>query len=255
MDDVERGGAAGAEEVEVRAAAPLSRERRMTAGRKRDAVLRLLWGEPLEIVARELAVTAADLQRVARRVSRGGGGEPEVASARRPRREDRTAQDQGRRGPDGQRAAPHEGGAAGGRRPFGRADACAMSAVVSISTRRRYGIARVCRVWGVARSGVYRRRRTADAPVMPRRRPGPAGPMPDVALVEAIRGVLVASLFHGEGYRKVWARLRHAGLRTSKERVRRLMRENGLSATSRVGRPRGPRNHDGTIIPGRIDAM
>jgi hypothetical protein len=33
----------------------------MTAGRKRDAVLRLLRGEPLEIVARQLAVTAADL--------------------------------------------------------------------------------------------------------------------------------------------------------------------------------------------------
>jgi hypothetical protein len=33
----------------------------MTAGSKRDAVLRLLRGEPLEIVARELAVTAADL--------------------------------------------------------------------------------------------------------------------------------------------------------------------------------------------------
>jgi putative transposase len=45
---------------------------------------------------------------------------------------------------------------------------------------------------------------------------------------------------------KVWARLRHAGLRTSKERVRRLMRENGLSATTRPGRPRGPRprRHD-----------
>ena len=33
----------------------------MTAGRKRDAVLRVLRKEPLEIVARELAVTAADL--------------------------------------------------------------------------------------------------------------------------------------------------------------------------------------------------
>ena len=33
----------------------------MTSGRKRDAVLRLLRGEPLEIVARELGVTAADL--------------------------------------------------------------------------------------------------------------------------------------------------------------------------------------------------
>ena len=33
------------------------------------------------------------------------------------------------------------------------------------------------------------------------------------------------------------------------------MRENGLSATTRMGRPRGPRNHDGTIIPETIDTM
>ena len=124
-----------------------------------------------------------------------------------------------------------------------------MSTVSSISTRRRYGVARVCRVWGVARAGVYRNRRAAVMPPSSRRRPGPQGPMPDAALVEAIRRVLTDSPFHGEGYRKVWARLRHAGLRTSRERVRRLMRENGLSAMTRVGRPRGPRNHDGTIIP------
>ena len=79
--------------------------------------------------------------------------------------------------------------------------------------------------------------------------------MPDAALVEAIRGVLLASPFHGEGYRKVWARLRHQGLRTSKERVRRLMRENGLSAPARTGRSTGPRHHDGTIIPATIDTM
>ena len=130
-----------------------------------------------------------------------------------------------------------------------------MSTVISISTRRRYGIARICRVWRVARSGVYRSRRAGAAAPAPRRRPGPQGPMDDAALVEAIRQVLADSLFHGEGYRKVWARLRHAGLRTSKERVRRLMRENGLSAASRVGRARGPRAHDGTIIPERVDAM
>ena len=79
--------------------------------------------------------------------------------------------------------------------------------------------------------------------------------MPDAALVDAIRGVLIDSPFHGEGHRKVWARLRHQGLRTSKERVRRLMRESGLSAATRVGRPRGPRHHDGTIIPEAVDAM
>ena len=54
MDDVERGRAAGAETSDIGAVAAPGRERRMTAGRKRDAVLRVLRGEPLEIVAREL---------------------------------------------------------------------------------------------------------------------------------------------------------------------------------------------------------
>jgi transposase InsO family protein len=79
--------------------------------------------------------------------------------------------------------------------------------------------------------------------------------MPDAALVEAIRAVLAASPFHGEGHRKVWARLRVTGLRTSRRRVLRLMRENNLLAPSRVGAPRGPRTHDGTIIPERVDMM
>ena len=35
--------------------------RRMSAGRKREAVLRLLRGEDLELVSRELGVTAAEL--------------------------------------------------------------------------------------------------------------------------------------------------------------------------------------------------
>ncbi len=61
MDEIERKGATDAETSGIGAPAALGRERRMTAGRKRDAVLRLLRGEPLEIVARELAVTAADL--------------------------------------------------------------------------------------------------------------------------------------------------------------------------------------------------
>jgi putative transposase len=79
--------------------------------------------------------------------------------------------------------------------------------------------------------------------------------MSDTALVAAILRTLTDCPFHGEGYRKVWARLHHEGLRTSKERVRRLMRENGLARATRTGRPRGPRNHDGTIIPETIDTM
>ena len=129
-----------------------------------------------------------------------------------------------------------------------------MNTAVSVSTRRRYSVARLCRVWGIPRAGICRGRR-GMAPSTPRRRPGSQGLMPDAGLVEAIRGVFLASPFHGEGHRKVWARLRHQGQRTSKERVRRLMRENGLSAPARTGRPTGPRSHDGTIIPDRIDTM
>jgi putative transposase len=128
-----------------------------------------------------------------------------------------------------------------------------MSRAVSPSSGRAYGLARVARVWGVARATVYRRRR--PAPEVPRRRPGPGGPMPDAALLEAIRAVLAASPFHGEGHRKVWARLRHGGIRTSKRRVLRLMGEHDLLAPSRTGSPRGPRSHDGTIIPETIDTM
>ena len=31
-----------------------------------------------------------------------------------------------------------------------------MSAVISISASRSYGVARVCRAWGVSRSSLYR---------------------------------------------------------------------------------------------------
>jgi transposase-like protein len=61
MDSDEIGGAAGAETSGVGATAALGRPLRLSAGRKRDAVLRLLRGEPLEIVAREVGVTAAAL--------------------------------------------------------------------------------------------------------------------------------------------------------------------------------------------------
>jgi putative transposase len=128
-----------------------------------------------------------------------------------------------------------------------------MSRTVSPSSGRPYGLARVCRVWRASRASVYRHLAVPRAE--PPRRPGPVGPMPDAALLEAIRKVLEDSPFHGEGHRKVWARLRVTGVRTSKRRVLRLMREHNLLAPSRVGTPRGPRTHDGTIIPERVDLM
>ena len=79
--------------------------------------------------------------------------------------------------------------------------------------------------------------------------------MPDAALVGEIRKLLEDSPFHGEGYRKLWARLRFAGVRTSRRRVLRLAREHGLLAHQRPGRRHGPRAHDGTITTERVDLM
>src|SRR6202035_2146853 len=73
-------------------------------------------------------------------------------------------------------------------------------------------------------------------------------------LAEHIRQHIAASRLHGEGYRKLWARLRVAGVRTSPRRVRRVMRENGLLAPHRVGRTE-TKPHDGTIITDKVNEM
>ena len=126
-----------------------------------------------------------------------------------------------------------------------------MSRQVSPSTDQVYGLSRVTRLWGISRATIYRHRLEPIA----RKKPGPLGAMSDEDLVAAIRQLLQDSPFHGEGHRKLWARLRFAGIRTSRRRVLRLMREHDLLAPQRVGRPRGPRAHDGTITTERIDLM
>jgi putative transposase len=126
-----------------------------------------------------------------------------------------------------------------------------MSRQVSPSTDRVYGLQRVTRIWGMSRATIYRHRSETIA----RKRPGPPGAMADEELVRAIRQLLQDSPFHGEGYRKLWARLRFAGIRTSRRRVLRLMREHGLLAHQRAGRAHGPKAHDGTITTERIDLM
>ena len=130
-----------------------------------------------------------------------------------------------------------------------------MSVELSAGTGRRYGLLLVSRIWAVSRATVYRYRRRAQELPQTRKRPGPIGPMTDSALVTAIKRLLEISPFHGEGYRKVWARLRFEGIRSSRRRVLRLMREHGLLAHQRVGKPRGSKAHDGTIITERIDEM
>ena len=75
-----------------------------------------------------------------------------------------------------------------------------MAATASPTSGRRYGIAQVCRVWGVPRSSFYVGRRRADATTpIPAQRRGPKPAVSDDALLAAIRADLARSPWHGEG--------------------------------------------------------
>jgi putative transposase len=125
-----------------------------------------------------------------------------------------------------------------------------MSEHVSPATGRRYGVARVCQSWDVPRSTFYARRQPARPSVttaVTARRRGPRPAVSDDELLTRIRGDLARTPFSGEGYRKVWARLRvRDGIRVGRKRVNRLMREHRLLSPHR--RPTGEAKlHEGTI--------
>jgi putative transposase len=130
-----------------------------------------------------------------------------------------------------------------------------MSRATSAGTGKPYGLQRVCRVLDFPRSTIYAQQAAAKVvPLRPQRR-GPKPKLADADLLTAIRADLAASPFTGEGHRKVWARLRLVGgIRVSRARVLRLMRENALLSPHR--RPQGePVSHDGTIVTDRPNDM
>jgi putative transposase len=134
-----------------------------------------------------------------------------------------------------------------------------MSQAYSISTHHRFGMSRVCEIWGIPRATVYRHRladhraEAANAGRPPKRR-GPQGACTDAELLSHIEAVIAASPFFGEGYRKVWARLRAIGVRTAARRVRRIMKENNLLAPQRPV-PQDAYPHDGTIVTTKVDEI
>ncbi len=130
-----------------------------------------------------------------------------------------------------------------------------MSQQHSITVKKKYTIAQVCRIWDVPRSSVYLARAQAQAGASSARRRGPAPLHNDDELKTAIRDVIGTSMFHNEGYRKIWVRLRARGLRASKHRVLRLMRGEGLLAVYRPSRVHGNKAHDGRITTDSPDEM
>lgn len=132
-----------------------------------------------------------------------------------------------------------------------------MSREISTGSDKPYGLERVCRVLDFSRSTIYAQQERELIRVVslhPMRR-GPKPKILDTDLLLAIRADLDASPFIGEGHRKVWARLRILrGIRVSRARVLRLMRENALLSPHR--RPQGtPNLHDGTITTDRPNDM
>jgi putative transposase len=131
-----------------------------------------------------------------------------------------------------------------------------MSATTSSMTGCRYGVARVCRIWGTPRSTYYAQTSWgAMGGATPVARRGPKPKMADEALVAAVRHDLERSPFVGEGHRKVHARLRVMdGIRVSRTRVLRLMREHNLLSPHRA-RKADQRRHEGTIITAEPNVM
>ena len=123
-----------------------------------------------------------------------------------------------------------------------------MSAATSPGTGLAYGLRRVCAAWGMAHSSFYAMTSGQHAEQPPAKRRGPKPAISDQALLVAIEADLEASPWEGEGYRKVWARLRVCrDIRVARKRVLRLMRENNLLSPHRCRR-RGGNPHDGEII-------
>jgi putative transposase len=133
-----------------------------------------------------------------------------------------------------------------------------MAEATSPASGRPYSVARVCRVWEVARSSFYAARQAGADGTQPAARPARRGPKPAISdqdLLTAIRADLARSPWTGEGHRKVWARLRAVdGIRVSRKRVLRLMREHALLSPHRA-RPRPEAPHERRITTAAPNVM
>jgi len=116
---------------------------------------------------------------------------------------------------------------------------------------RRYPVRLVLSVAGLSSAAWYTRTRAKTE----KTRPGPKPVISDEELLAAIREDLQQTPFHGEGHKKVRARLRRKGIRAGRKRYLRLMKTHGLLAPVRVRGNGSARPHDGTIRCERPNQM
>ena len=138
---------------QVSPAGPLGLGQRWTVARKREVALRLLRGEPVELLSRQLGVEIFRLEQWREKAIAG------IDASLKERKGDpvKAELDIAMKRIGG---VDHAGGTAGGQdgdvRPFGAAEVAAMSAATSPGTGLAYGLQRVCAAWGFARSLVLR---------------------------------------------------------------------------------------------------
>ncbi len=153
---------------------------RWSANKKLDVVLRLLRGEKLEEVSREVGVEAHRLAAWRDEFLDAGKAGAEGQTGRHrggPKTPGRRAQDR--------RADPGERDLEEGGRKKGAPDAAAEAA--EVSAEMDVPLATVCRMTGAPRSTVYHRRSRGDALGV---RPGPKTQVSDAELTEQIRAVI-----------------------------------------------------------------
>jgi putative transposase len=92
--------------------------------------------------------------------------------------------------------------------------------------RGRFGVEPICRVLDVSASAYYQR---ASGPRSVRT-------VADERLLEVIRELHAAN-YYAYGYRKMWLALKRAGEDVGRDRVKRLMRANGIQGAKRRGKP------------------
>ena len=131
-----------------------------------------------------------------------------------------------------------------------------MSQTISPSSSYPYGLKRVCVAWDVSRSTYYSKQKRKIQPLEKHKHQqrGPKPKIGDKELLLLIKKDIETSPFKGEGHRKVHARLKRQKIRTSRNRVLRIMRDNNLLSPHR--RIQGSqRKHDGTIITDAPNVM
>ena len=133
-----------------------------------------------------------------------------------------------------------------------------MAKATSPASGKPYGIRRVCQIWGVPRSSFYAAQAPAPEsalPAAPSARRGPKPAITDEGLLSATRRDLETSPWTGEGHRKVWARLRvRDGIRVSRKRLLRVMREHALLSPHRARR-KDEDNHERQITTTASNVM